>query len=216
MFDCIRLVRLEDIPQITEIDREAFPTMLPPINYQRELKSPLAHYIVACDGKKPVDGALVKTAVGEKSEKPLRSPASGNEVAPPCRQYVVAFAGLWMMAGEAHIVNIAVRQSFRRRGTGELLLIALIDMAIELEASLILLEVRASNAAAIRLYHKYGFTEIRLRRGYYADNKEDGVVMTAQDIGSASFHDNLNRLKQAHHRKWGTTLYEITRQPPVV
>ncbi len=213
MSDCMRLVQLEDIPQITEIDREAFPTMLPPTNYQRELKSPLAHYIVACDDEKPVDGALVKAAAGEKPEKSSRRPASGNAVAPPGRQYVVAFAGLWIMAGEAHIINIAVRQSRRRMGIGELLLIALIDMAIELDASLILLEVRVSNTAARSLYQKYGFSEIRLRRGYYADNKEDGVVMTAQDIGSALFGENLNRLKQAHFRKWGTKPYDITRKP---
>lgn len=186
MSGCVRLVHLKDIPQITEIDREAFPTMLPPINYQRELKSPLAHYIVACDDKK---------------------------LASPGRQNVVAFAGLWIMAGEAHIINIAVRRTLRRKGIGELLLIALIDMAKELDASLILLEVRVSNTAAISLYRKYGFSEKRLRRGYYADNKEDGVVMTAQDIGSASFHDDLNRLKQAHTRKWGVDLYEITRKP---
>lgn len=208
---CVRLVHLEDILQITEIDREVFPTMLSPTNYQRELKSPLAHYIVACDDEKPVDGALVKAAAVEKTEKSSRRPASGNEMALPLRQYVVAFAGLWIMAGEAHIINIAVRQSCRRKGIGELLLIALIDLAGELDAPLIILEVRASNIAARSLYRKYGFSEIGLRRGYYSDNKEDGVVMTAKDIGSAPFQENLNRLKQAHSQKWGIALYQITR-----
>lgn len=208
---CVRLVHLEDIPQITEIDREVFPTMLSPTNYQRELKSPLAHYIVACDDEKPVDGALVKAAAVEKTEKPSKRLASGNEMASPLRQYVVAFAGLWIMAGEAHIINIAVRQSCRRKGIGELLLIALIDLAGELDAPLIILEVRASNIAARSLYRKYGFSEIGLRRGYYSDNKEDGVVMTAKDIGLVSFQENLNRLKQAHSQKWGIALYQITR-----
>ena len=45
----VRLMRKEDIPQVTEIDREAFPTLWPPANYQRELDNQLAHYIVACD-----------------------------------------------------------------------------------------------------------------------------------------------------------------------
>ena len=38
-----------DISQITEIDREAFPNLWPPANYQRELENRLAHYLVACD-----------------------------------------------------------------------------------------------------------------------------------------------------------------------
>ena len=197
----MRLIHREDIAQVTEIDREAFPTMLPPTNYQRELKSPLVHYIVAYDDQKMVDGALVEAA--------SRRPVPRNKVAPPGRQYIVTFAGLWIMAGEAHIINIAVRQSYRRKGIGELLLISLIDLAIKLNSLLITLEVRASNTAALSLYRKYGFVETRLRRGYYSDNREDAVVMTVEDIGSAAFQENLNRLKQAHSRKWSIALYQI-------
>ena len=46
---CVRLMRREDIAQVSEIDREAFPTQWPPANYKSELKNRLAHYIVACD-----------------------------------------------------------------------------------------------------------------------------------------------------------------------
>ncbi|MFC2060260.1 hypothetical protein ACFLTZ_04095 [Chloroflexota bacterium] len=46
-----RLMQREDIAQVIEIDREAFPTQWPPPNYQRELQNQLAHYIVACDNE---------------------------------------------------------------------------------------------------------------------------------------------------------------------
>ncbi|MFC1874729.1 hypothetical protein ACFLY3_01030 [Chloroflexota bacterium] len=46
---CVRLMCQGDINQVIEIDREAFPTMLPPANFQRELYSPLAHYIIVCE-----------------------------------------------------------------------------------------------------------------------------------------------------------------------
>ncbi len=202
----------EDISQVTAIDREAFPTMLPPTNYQRELKSPLAHYIVAYDDEKMVDEAEAAWEETEQSLGFILRLLFRNRVAPPLgKQYVVGFAGFWIMAGEAHIVNFAVRQSYRRKGIGELLLISLIDLARELNSLLITLEVRASNTAALSLYRKYGFSKTGLRRGYYSDDKEDGVIMTVENIGSASFQECLNHQKQAHSRKWGVALYQIAR-----
>ena len=47
-------MRREDIAQVTEIDREAFPTLWPPSNYQRELQNHIAHHIVVSDEKRTV------------------------------------------------------------------------------------------------------------------------------------------------------------------
>ena len=160
----LRLMRQEDVPQVTEIDREAFPTLWPPANYQRELKNGLAHYIVACDAE--------------------------------AGQYIIGFAGLWMLVDEAHITNIAVREKHRRQGIGETLLIAIVELAIELGANLITLEVRASNSEAQKLYAKYGFVRVGLRRGYYTDNREDAVLMSIENAKSAKAR--LERLKRAH------------------
>jgi len=84
-------------------------------------------------------------------------------------------------------------------------------MAMELNAHTITLEVRASNTAAQSLYQKYGFTQVGLRRGYYSDNKEDGVLMSTENITSAQFQAYLNRLKQAHSKRWGIALYQVAR-----
>ena len=212
-------MRRDDIAQVTEIDHEAFPTLWPPANYRRELENRLAHYIVACDESKKVEGHEVKAA----PEKGLSGLASrvrrlfnydrffGDEMPPPGKEYLAGFAGLWIMADEAHITNIAVREIYRRRGIGELLIISLIDLATELDARFVTLEVRASNTAAQNLYHKYDFAQTGLRRGYYIDNKEDAVLMSAENITSASFQAHLQRLKQAHSRKLGIALYQIAR-----
>jgi ribosomal-protein-alanine N-acetyltransferase len=125
------------------------------------------------------------------------------------KQYIFGFAGFWMMAGEAHIVNFAVRQSYRRQGIGELLLISLIDLAMEMNSNIVTLEVRASNTVAQELYRKYGFIVKGLRRGYYSDDREDAVIMTLEDVDSVSFQEQLNQLKQAHSRKWGIILHKI-------
>ena len=181
----IRRMCQEDVAQITEIDHEAFPTMWPPANYERELKVSLAHYIAACEDGRPAGGIK--------------------------EQYIVGFAGLWMMADEAHITNIAVRHGHQRRGIGEHLLIAMISLAMEQNARTLTLEVRASNTAAQKLYHKYGFTQVDIRRSYYTDNREDALVMTVEDITRAAFQRRLHQLEKAHSRKWGVALYHIAR-----
>ena len=94
----VRLMCQGDIAQVTEIDREAFLTMTPSTSFQRELRSPLSYYIVVCHEKRIVDQSGIKEAA-------------------PGRPYIAGFAGFWIMAGEAHIVNLAVRQSYRRQGS---------------------------------------------------------------------------------------------------
>ena len=215
----MRLMRREDIAQVSDIDREAFPTLWPPANYHRELQNRLAHYIVACDEEKTVDEPEVKPPP-EKSFSRLISQVRqlfnhdrffANEPPPSGKEYIAGFVGFWIMVGEAHITNIAVRVPYRRQGIGELLLISAIDKATELNAHIITLEVRASNTPAQSLYQKCGFTQVGLRRGYYSDNKEDGIIMSTENIISAQFQTYLNQLKQAHAKRWGIALYQVAR-----
>jgi len=212
-------MRREDIGQVTEIDREAFPTLWPPANYQHELQNRLAHYIVACDEDKTVEEPEVE-ASPEKGFPGLVSKVRqlfnydrffNNKLPQSAREYIIGFAGFWIMAEEAHLTNIAVRVRHRRQGIGELLLISIIDLATELKARIITLEVRASNTAAQSLYHKYGFTQVGLRHGYYSDNKEDAILMSVENITSASFQAQLNQLKRAHSRRLGIALYQVAR-----
>lgn len=210
----IRRMRPEDVAQVAEIDREAFPTLWPPVNYQRELENSLAYYLVACDEGREVDPEVPAVDTGRsviarvrRLFKAGRLPVAG--LTPPGAKYIAGFAGTWIMAGEAHITNIAVREAYRRQGIGELLLIATIDLATSLEAHLLTLEVRASNDAAQALYSKYGFSEVGVRRGYYIDNKEDAVLMSTGDITAASFQGHLEQLRQTHSRRLGIAPYRM-------
>ena len=211
----VRLMRREDIALVTEIDREVFPTMWPMANYQHELNNCLAHYVVACDGERKVDEpAVTPDKRGSGLSSWLRQLINyghffGNALPPSAGEYIVGFAGFWIMADEAHITSIAVREIHRRQGVGELLLIALIELAAKLNARIITLEVRASNTDAQNLYYKYGFTKVGQRRGYYLENREDGVIMSTEDITSAPFQARLKQLKEAHFKKWGMALCEV-------
>jgi ribosomal-protein-alanine N-acetyltransferase len=211
----LRLIRREDITQVAEIDREAFSTQWPPTNYRHELQNSLAHYTVACDDRGMVEETTTQV-VPKKGLSGLitgvrqlfrRSRFYGNE--PPSRQYIVGFAGFWITSDEAHMTSIAVRESYHRQGLGELLLISNIDLAVQLKARIITLEVRASNTAAQALYSKYGFNQVGLRRGYYIDNKEAAVLMSTEDISAASFQSHFQQLKQAHSKKLSIAQYEI-------
>ena len=82
-------------------------------------------------------------------------------------------------AGEAHILNLCVRESERCRGIGRMLLEHLLGRATAAGLSDAYLEVRPSNTAAIRLYQSLGFEPIGVRRGYYQaiGGREDAAVL---------------------------------------
>lgn len=82
-------------------------------------------------------------------------------------------------AGEGHVLNLCVRESVRGRGIGRRLLDYMLDTARGAGARETFLEVRPTNAAAIRLYLAAGFEQIGIRRGYYqaVGGREDAVVL---------------------------------------
>ena len=110
---------------------------------------------------------------------------------------VVGFAGIWLLVDEAHITTFATRRDWRRRGVGERLLLALLDLSRSRGAHEATLEVRPTNIPARRLYEKYGFREVGLRPRYYTDNNEDALIMTTEPLASASMVARLARLRAA-------------------
>lgn len=89
---------------------------------------------------------------------------------------VCGYGCLIQLFETAEVGNIAVDIPFRNKGIGALLLNAMHKKAKELGATECLLEVRVSNAPAIRLYEKYGYERYGMRAKYYADG-EDAVLM---------------------------------------
>ena len=94
-----------------------------------------------------------------------------------CGEEKAGYGEIRIVAGEAQIYNIAIAPEFRRRGIGEALLMHLIDISSERGCSMVTLEVRAGNEAAMELYKKLGFKEVGRRKGYYAKGGEDAVLM---------------------------------------
>jgi [ribosomal protein S18]-alanine N-acetyltransferase len=90
---------------------------------------------------------------------------------------LVGYGGFWSIVDEAHITNVAISPAYRGKKLGDYLVKNLMELAIELGAEMMTLEVRASNIVAQNLYKKYGFEEKGIRKGYYSDDGEDALIM---------------------------------------
>ncbi len=88
----------------------------------------------------------------------------------------VGFLCRWLIAGEMHILNLAVHPKLRRLGIASRLLGYALEEARTKDATVVTLEVRRTNLAAQNLYRKFQFEERRLRRNYYGPG-EDALVM---------------------------------------
>lgn len=114
---------------------------------------------------------------------------------------IVGYAGLWLMVDEAHITTFAVHPEFRRRRIGERMLQRLFEIAEEVGAEWLTLEVRGSNLAAQKLYQKYGFRRAGIRRRYYSDNGEDALVMWTDRLRDRAVRERIARLREDLERE---------------
>lgn len=92
---------------------------------------------------------------------------------------LLAYAVMTMAVGEAHILNLAVDPGLRRQGLGHFLLTHLLGLARAALCTIVLLEVRRSNKAALHLYQRAGFQQVGMRRHYYPGltQREDAFVL---------------------------------------
>jgi len=122
---------------------------------------------------------------------------------------ILGYIGFWMVFDEAHIVNIAVRSDLRQMGIGTLLLASALVLAERMDAKKATLEVRVSNVPAQRLYQKFGFEMISIRKKFYTDTGEDAYVMwiykLSEKIGKirALGQEAQTRILEGHYKEYG-------------
>ena len=93
------------------------------------------------------------------------------------RQRVLGFLLYWLVQDEIHLLNVAVAPDQRRRGIGRLLLAEMDKRARAADIALLTLEVRKGSTGARALYRELGYREAGIRKIYYAEEREDAVVM---------------------------------------
>jgi ribosomal-protein-alanine N-acetyltransferase len=153
----VRVERLTeaDLETVLDIERESFATPWPRDVFLYELQSnEVAHLFVA------------RIIAGEQ------------------QSCIAGYSCTWVVVDEMHITNFAVHPNFRRQHVGQQLLAGILTQAVELGCRQAVLEVRASNRGAQRLYGQFGFAPVAIRKRYYADNQEDALVMFLDDIAA--------------------------------
>ncbi|MCQ4022726.1 MULTISPECIES: ribosomal protein S18-alanine N-acetyltransferase [unclassified Ruminococcus] len=90
----------------------------------------------------------------------------------------VGYIGMHCAADECYIANVGVLKEYRRMGIGSALVKYAANKARKMNMSFISLEVRPSNTVAVRIYERFGFDRVGLRKNFYSEPKEDGLIMT--------------------------------------
>ena len=209
----------EDTHAIAGIEWEAFPTTWPPTPFRKELQNRLARYLVSylpvervaaddapTQGEPPAQGSLLVRLLQGLWPRAGREYHEGVGV----DQIIPGYVGMWFMADEAHITAIAVKEEYRGRGIGELLLMGCVELSILRRSKEVTLEVRVTNDLAQSLYKKYGFAVMGVRKRYYTDNNEDAYIMTTGEIQSAAYQRELAANVEEHARRWGASERVLT------
>ncbi len=195
---------LEDVDEVSLVERKCFTNPWPVAAYRRELRDNRQnYYIVLRDdpeaearGEIPVQFGSAPRRQGRFAFWPLGK-RDTQKKAPP----IIGFAGMWHVLDEAHVTTIGVDPAFQGNGLGELLFLTLVDEAIQRKATWLTLEVRVSNYGAQQLYRKYGFSIQGKRARYYTDNNEDAYIMWSESFRNPEYLARIEQLRRRLHHK---------------
>jgi ribosomal-protein-alanine N-acetyltransferase len=204
----------EDVDEVVEIEKEAFSPLWVSSPFKRDLNNKRACYLVACL-EKPPDAAAETAGSPETSERGswlswlagrIGLGAASQPGSPAADYGIAGYVSVWYQGQEAHITEIAVREPLRGQGIGELLLIGSLREAVAYGSDVMTLEARVSNFIAQRLYQKYDFKSVGVRKGYYSDNREDAVIMTTTPIKTDEYARMFQELQDSYESRWGKIL----------
>ena len=126
----------------------------------------------------------------------MSEPNNRNYLVARIDKDVVGYAGLICYGDEAHITNIAVDPMLQGHGIAHRLLAEEIGAARELGGVAVSLEVRVTNWRAQRIYARFGFHPVGIRRNYYAELHEDALIMWTDDVRDRAYRRRLNAVVQ--------------------
>jgi ribosomal-protein-alanine N-acetyltransferase len=161
----VRAMALNDIDRVAEIDRTSFTLPWPERSFKFEITE-------------------------NEASRPWVV-----EIRHEQQTVIAGMLVIWMILDEAHIGTIAVHPQYRGSGLGQYLLASALVQAAQDGARISFLEVRRSNAAAQKMYEKFGYQLTSVRARYYRDNNEDALLMTLDPLET----DRLQELAVIPH-----------------
>lgn len=100
-------------------------------------------------------------------------------------EQIVGYCGMYCSLEDGAITNVAVLPEAQNQGIGKRIISGLLKYALEKNMSRIVLEVRISNMAAIKLYEGFGFQKVGIRKGFYEKPIENAAIMVLEQISSS-------------------------------
>ena len=190
----LRYMRAGDVQAVSAIDRRCFEPPWSSDSFVFEIRESTISHMVVLEAQP--DHVAVSNGWRGRVGGWLGQSAG---VAAPAAA-IVGYGGLWQIEAEAHVSTIATHPKWRGRGYGELLLTGMMKKALRLGAQYLVLEVRVSNAVALRLYQKYGFDCVGRKRKYYRSNQEDAwdMRLTLDADMRQRFGELYGNLRRAH------------------
>jgi ribosomal-protein-alanine N-acetyltransferase len=110
---------------------------------------------------------------------------------------LAGYLGLMLVDTEAHVNTIATAPQAEGRGVATALLVDGIRAVVARGVRDVTLEVASRNERAQRLYGRFGFAPVGIRRGYYPKSGDDAVVMWVRDVDDPAYEDRLARIEGA-------------------
>jgi [ribosomal protein S18]-alanine N-acetyltransferase len=172
---------IEDLPAIVSLDQRCLGGLWSEAGYRREMESPNSLFRVL------------------STVDPMAAPE-------PSMGSIVGIGCLWAILDEAHITVLGIDPAYQGQGLGQWLLLQLLQAAHQRQLHHATLEVRTSNTAAQKLYHKFGFQPVGCRRRYYSDG-EDALLLWRSGLQNTEFSQELIQhrtsiLIRLRHRGW--------------
>jgi ribosomal-protein-alanine acetyltransferase len=124
----------------------------------------------------------------------MMEPHNRNYLVAKVDREVVGYAGLICYGDEAHVTNIAVDPMHQGHGIAHRLLYEQILAAAAMGGLAVSLEVRVTNWGAQRLYARFGFHPVGVRRNYYAELREDALIMWTDDVRAEVYRRRLDAI----------------------
>ena len=190
----------ERLPEVLALDKLCLGGLWTEDGYRREIESPNSDLLVLelSRGADKASEALGFGSLGFDSQD-IGQELSNADAQPNLRQSptatIIGLGCLWSILDEAHITTLAIHPDYHRCRLGQWLLVQLLTTAKGRQLTHATLDVRASNAAALKLYQKFEFKLAGRRKRYYADD-EDALVLWLSGLQSAKFVQTIQNLSQ--------------------
>ena len=182
----LRYMTEADLSQVMEIDQQSFEIPWSEKSYRYEMNESNQSFMVVLEWS--------RERIATRWQRWLN-------IHPYVEHRIIGYGGMWFIAGEAHISTIAVHPKGRGHGWGEILLAGMVQRGIVLGAEEAALEVRVSNKRAQKLYEKYEFRTVDVKKRYYRNNNEDAYDMrlnVQNDLTCAHFKERYDALFKRH------------------